>query len=70
MSGRPRFVFDLSPEIKFQSPDGDSLCPDYKAERVSTWTGDLFQSPDGDSLCPDTSVQSIEKSGCNVVSVP
>ena len=38
----------------FQSPDGDSLCPDgsgCKSGR-NCWLS-VFQSPDGDSLCPD-----------------
>ena len=40
----------------FQSPDGDSLCPDQNA-RIILHTGEsVFQSPDGDSLCPDGSV--------------
>ena len=38
---------------KFQSPDGDSLCPDKEMEEMKTLMIELFQSPDGDSLCPD-----------------
>ena len=47
-------VYAYHPLLKvFQSPDGDSLCPD-----MWTWSGPpatitMFQSPDGDSLCPD-----------------
>ena len=37
----------------FQSPDGDSLCPDLLTLGKMQQVGDAFQSPDGDSLCPD-----------------
>ena len=38
--------------LRFQSPDGDSLCPDTVIELVKSQQYQ-FQSPDGDSLCPD-----------------
>ena len=39
----------------FQSPDGDSLCPDVVVVVLSAMVAHAFQSPDGDSLCPDLS---------------
>ena len=37
----------------FQSPDGDSLCPDSIIKINGPASLPVFQSPDGDSLCPD-----------------
>ena len=37
----------------FQSPDGDSLCPDCWCKPNRSCGIHKFQSPDGDSLCPD-----------------
>ena len=44
---------------KFQSPDGDSLCPDMADSGELSGGSIMFQSPDGDSLCPDSKMHHI-----------
>ena len=54
MSGHIHAVPHLYSGAEFQSPDGDSLCPDLEFLAYHKYGYWKFQSPDGDSLCPDT----------------
>ena len=56
MSGHGYPENEGDPVLKFQSPDGDSLCPDKEGWQFGNAFAKGFQSPDGDSLCPDFEV--------------